>query len=82
MARHTPAKFKPGSCQRLRHVDAQITLDPAAWRASLDAKLPFGAVKAMMEQQAMLDKIEHQYKVNGTCQICHTARSNTGACWC
>ena len=68
-----------GAC---RSVDSQVIRNPELYRHSLDAKLPFGAVKAMMEAEAEAARIEHQYKVNGTCQICHTARSNTGECWC
>ena len=68
-----------GAC---RSADSQVIRNPELHRHNLYTKLPFGAVKAMMEQQAEADRIEHQYRVNGTCQICHTAKSVTGACWC
>ena len=78
--RHTPAKFKPGSCQRLRHTDAQVIPSPERYWQSL-AGLPRGAFAAMRAAELAAAQIEQQYRTNGTCQVCHTARSNTGACW-
>lgn len=68
-----------GAC---RSADSQVIRNPELYRHSLYTKLPYGGYKAMMEQQALADKIEHDYRVNGTCDTCHTAKSKTGACWC
>ena len=39
--------------------DSPVIVNPNAYWHGLDAKLPFGAVKAMMEAQAQIDHIEH-----------------------
>lgn len=81
MARHTPAKFKPNSCQRLRHVDAPIIRNPEHHWAVNGQKMSFGAVKAMQEAEAY-DNHWNNAILGQVCPGCGMTRSVTNQCWC